>query len=863
MEPVRFDALARALAMPASRRRFIRGVGVALLGYLLPIRSRVVARSSNQLSCGGSVRWEDGHASCPSGCLPCWDKCVDPRTDEDNCGGCGITCAAGRTCKDGICGANPPASTGTCRASTLRIWLNAFVPGVAPNYVRSGRILNGRPVSVYPAPLPSSNDGGDLWLLTDRPSSNPEKTPSDLSFTPDPNAPAQAHAEIEIRLEDLTILNQPSASLGSVVQVDSGEEGVRTRVCARPIREAVGFSDHLPGKWFRDRQKSQPNVLDLELKAAWSLGKVDENASTPDVDTECALNAGVAELPTIQIKGTVRITRDDANRNVLFQLFDLETKAAGLQMSPFPAFEMYAALDDGHLTQIFAHPTAIWSDNLGDNLVSSGLSNTVSLPCGCGDCFAGFTCGQTSCDSVPGYYVLSSAETLDPTTIPDDVSIDADVIVQVNHLPGSEVGSRRIYQSKKGAGQLRIAPIGFSAASGEELVVTAVGIHDDPPVTSPLFLHRISNLYGAVTSTQLEWKTPQDRNGRGPSFEVRFVFPDDSPGPLRGICCISGNKQVCTDHMVDPLNCGGCLHLCAPTQICLDGECACPFPRLFDGSRCIDGLVDDNACGTRLPLADCTLDGRICVDGTCVVPCGPGEIHCGPGVGCVDTRTNASHCNGCGNTCPSGQICDAGVCRCPDPGTTFCDGAGCVDTTSNPSHCSGCGIGCPPGEICVNSACQCSEPGKTFCESVGCVDTSSDHENCSGCGIPCASDQVCVDSTCRCSDPGMTFCEGVCVDLQSHPGHCGFCGNTCSACCVSGTCDPPGWRLCPSGCVDTLNDQNNCNGCDEFCPVPCLGGICDTGTGTGTGNECGPNGECPGCMVCTAGVCMEATCPPE
>src|SRR5688572_4387359 len=40
---------------------------------------------------------------------------------------------------------------------------------------------------------------------------------------------------------------------------------------------------------------------------------------------------------------------------------------------------------------------------------------------------------------------------------------------------------------------------------------------------------------------------------------------------------------------------------------------------------------------------------------------------------------------------------------------------------------------------------------------------------------------------------GGTACDGVCVDLESHPEHCGSCGNACaevssSAVCVSGTC---------------------------------------------------------------------------
>jgi len=41
--------------------------------------------------------------TCPSGKTRCGGICVDPSTDNNNCGGCGNSCATGATCAGGSC----------------------------------------------------------------------------------------------------------------------------------------------------------------------------------------------------------------------------------------------------------------------------------------------------------------------------------------------------------------------------------------------------------------------------------------------------------------------------------------------------------------------------------------------------------------------------------------------------------------------------------------------------------------------------------------------------------------------------------------------------------------------------------------
>lgn len=71
-----------------------------------------IAISMMALACGPSS------GVCNEESLTCNGVCVDPLTDSQNCGGCGITCAAGEGCTNGVCvvggGSCEPGTTEMC-----------------------------------------------------------------------------------------------------------------------------------------------------------------------------------------------------------------------------------------------------------------------------------------------------------------------------------------------------------------------------------------------------------------------------------------------------------------------------------------------------------------------------------------------------------------------------------------------------------------------------------------------------------------------------------------------------------------------------------------------------------------------------
>ncbi|GEM_PF-2559165 len=86
------------------------------------------------------------------------------------------------------------------------------------------------------------------------------------------------------------------------------------------------------------------------------------------------------------------------------------------------------------------------------------------------------------------------------------------------------------------------------------------------------------------------------------------------------------------------------------------------------------------------------------------------------------------------------------VATCPS-GTSNCNGS-CVDTRSDSSHCGGCGMVCPVGQVCSDSRCVVScAAGKTNC-SGNCVDLQTSLQHCGGCGNVCPADNLCVKGVC-------------------------------------------------------------------------------------------------------------------
>ncbi|MGH7296663.1 MAG: hypothetical protein ACRELB_17120, partial [Polyangiaceae bacterium] len=170
-------------------------------------------------------------------------------------------------------------------------------------------------------------------------------------------------------------------------------------------------------------------------------------------------------------------------------------------------------------------------------------------------------------------------------------------------------------------------------------------------------------------------------------------------------------------------------------------------------------------------------------------------------------------CGGCGNVCPSGDICNGGQCQkpCTAP-QTLCPGEpGCFDLTTDNANCGTCGTAClPPAGGTVTGSATCTASKCIFscptdagvadgggpivqCDvdsggAAGCFDLTQASEHCGSCDTHCPSGQVCTQSTC--CPQGDSFCSGQCIDTQTDPANCGGCNVSCAspATCSAGKC---------------------------------------------------------------------------
>jgi hypothetical protein len=111
--------------------------------------------------------------------------------------------------------------------------------------------------------------------------------------------------------------------------------------------------------------------------------------------------------------------------------------------------------------------------------------------------------------------------------------------------------------------------------------------------------------------------------------------------------------------------------------------------------------------------------------------CSSGMIACSDGY-CHDTTSDHNACGGCGNVCPTGDICKSSVCVVPaTQGTTT---SATVAQTATTAGSSTVGTSCPSGT--------------TACSDGYCHDTTSDHNACGGCGNVCPTGDICSSSVC-------------------------------------------------------------------------------------------------------------------
>lgn len=364
---------------------------------------------------------------------------------------------------------------------------------------------------------------------------------------------------------------------------------------------------------------------------------------------------------------------------------------------------------------------------------------------------------------------------------------------------------------------------------------------------------------------------------------------------LSGVCCAAGEINcggVCKNPTDDEMNCGGCGITCTTGQTCTNGTgggkcCTDGFNNC--GGTCSDPMNDNKNCG------GCGIDcgaGATCDEGICCptgqvnlggICCLPGELNCGGT--CIDPKTDPDHCGQCTIACGTNEFCDSGTCAttCNPPNNTTC--GICTNTDVDPNACGASCDKCPIGADCVAGTCEtCAQADPTKPDECNgaCTNTDTDASNCGACNVFCGSGQTCQNGTC--CGLGLTECNGQCLNLQEDDQNCGACGNACGAgeSCVNGACACGfGQISCPNGCVTPSVDPLNCGscgdicgaganlgkpycvsgGCTAACPAPLVG--CGTGpsaecTNTDSDNDnCGSCGhKCPATQGCSNGTCV-------
>ena len=62
--------------------------------------------------------------TCKLGLSPCGTSCVDPLSDPNNCGGCGVVCAAGKVCQGATCVSACSPSYTSCGGACVQLDVN-------------------------------------------------------------------------------------------------------------------------------------------------------------------------------------------------------------------------------------------------------------------------------------------------------------------------------------------------------------------------------------------------------------------------------------------------------------------------------------------------------------------------------------------------------------------------------------------------------------------------------------------------------------------------------------------------------------------------------------------------------------------
>ena len=113
--------------------------------------------------------------------------------------------------------------------------------------------------------------------------------------------------------------------------------------------------------------------------------------------------------------------------------------------------------------------------------------------------------------------------------------------------------------------------------------------------------------------------------------------------------------------------------------------------------------------------------------------------------GCFDLFERLENCGVCGNYCPSGVQCVAGMCDCGNGHDRLLrELRRLYDQSKQLRHVR---QPLPVRATCSGAACICSDSTLTACGTT-CANTKTDPKNCGKCGTTCASSQVCSAGKC-------------------------------------------------------------------------------------------------------------------
>jgi hypothetical protein len=186
--------------------------------------------------------------------------------------------------------------------------------------------------------------------------------------------------------------------------------------------------------------------------------------------------------------------------------------------------------------------------------------------------------------------------------------------------------------------------------------------------------------------------------------------------------------------------------------------------------------------------------------------------------------------------------------------------AGAKDATTGPSDGGGGGA----SDSGVSNPMGCEAPRRQ-CGS-RCVNVLTHPEHCGDCNQPCTGGSFCDDGMCaRTCAAGLRSCGGACVDVAADRDHCGDCDRPCARDqeCRGGRCQcPEGYIECGGECVDPETSSLHCGVCMRTCDADefCGGGTCQCAGGSRE-TDCndGDDEDCDGLIDCRDPDCIGET----